>query len=96
VFPVQVDVSPLSFPASDVEVPPPIGVGGESIARIFVQAVVVFVPEESDYYSGDEYQRPVGAEDWKESAGQHVELRLALEEVEEGWECEMERVTTGM
>jgi hypothetical protein len=86
----------LRSSASDVRVPPPIGVGGESIAGVFVQAIVVFVPEESDHHSGEEYQRPVGTEDGKESAGQHVELRLALEEVEEGWECEMERVTTGM
>jgi hypothetical protein len=78
VFPVQVDVRPLRFSASDVEVPPPVGVGSESIAGVLVQAVVVFVSEESDHHSSDEYQRPVGAEDGEESAGQHVELRLAL------------------
>jgi hypothetical protein len=84
VFPVKVDVRPLRSPASNVEISPPIGVGSESIARIVVQTVVVFVPEESDDHSSDEYQRPVSTENGEESAGQHVELRLALGRVEIG------------
>lgn len=64
---------PLRSSATDVEVPPPIGVGGKSTAGVLVQAVVVFVPEESDHHSSDEYQGPVGTNDGEESAGQHVE-----------------------
>jgi hypothetical protein len=96
VFPVQVDVRPLCSSASDVEVPPPIGVGGESIAGVLVQAVVVFVPAESDHHSSDEYHRPVGTDDGEESAGQHVELRLAWGKVEIGWERGTERVAMGV
>lgn len=78
VLPVQVDVRPLRSSAPDVKVPPPIGVGGEGMAGILVQAVVVFVPEELDHHSGYEYEGPVCTEEGEESAGQHVELRLAL------------------
>jgi hypothetical protein len=76
---MQVDVRPLRSSASDVEVPPPIGVGGEGIAWVLVQAVVVFVPEEPDHHSGNEYQRPIGTEDGEESAGQHVEFEAGFE-----------------
>ena len=77
-LPVQIDVRPLRSPAPDVEVPPPIRVGGESMAGELVQAVVIFVPQEMGHHSSYEYEWPVGTEDGEESAGQHVELRLAL------------------
>lgn len=80
-FPVQVDVRPLCLSASDVEVPPPICVRGKRVSRVFIQAIVELVLDESDCNSDHEKYRPVGFEYGKKLAGQHVEIELALGEL---------------
>lgn len=82
VFPVQVDVRPLGFPASDVEVPPPVGVACQWVPGVFVQTIVEFVPGQTQYHTDHEDNRPVGLDQWKELAGQHVEVLLAFGGVE--------------
>lgn len=43
---MQLDMRPLCFAAPDVEIAPPVRVGCEEVAGVFVQAVVEFVAEE--------------------------------------------------
>lgn len=61
-LPVQVDVRPLCFPASDVEVTPPVCICGERVAGVLVKTVVELVLNQSDHNTGDEEDRPVGLE----------------------------------
>ena len=44
VFSVQVDVCPLGLSASDIEVPPPVGVPCQRVPGVFVQTIVEFIP----------------------------------------------------
>ena len=76
-FAVKIDVSPLCIPLGDIEVPPPVGVSGEGMAGIFVQAVVVLVPHDVEDQSTYDDNRPVGLQDREDLACQHVELALA-------------------
>lgn len=76
-FSVQVDMRPLCLPASDIEVPPPIGVRGERVSRVFVKAIVELILDESDCKANHEEYRPIGFEYGEELAGQHVEIELA-------------------
>ena len=72
-LPVQVDVRPLCFSASDVEVPPPVGVACQRVTRVFVQSVVELILNESDNHAGDKDDRPVCLDERKKLANQHVE-----------------------
>jgi len=82
VLPVQVYVCPLGSPAADVEVPPPVGVSRQRVPGVFVQTIVKFIPDQTEDHTDYKENRPVGPEDWKELAGQHVEVLLALGGVE--------------
>jgi hypothetical protein len=77
-FPVQVDVCPLGFPASDVEVPPPIRISCKRVPGIFIQTIVEFVPGQTQYHTDYKNNRPVGSKEREQLAGQHVEVLLAL------------------
>lgn len=79
---VQVDVRPLRLPASDVEVPPPIGKCCQRMAGVFVQSVVELVLGESNDHTSDEDDGPVGLYEREKLVRQHVEVRLALGGVE--------------
>ena len=81
-FPVQVDVRPLGFSAPDVEVPPPVGESCQRVPRVFVQTIMEFIPSQTKHHTDYEDNRPVGLDQWKELAGQHVEVLLALGGVE--------------
>jgi hypothetical protein len=82
VLPVQVDVCPLGFPASDVKVPPPIGVSCQRVSRVFIQTIVELIPSQTQHHTNYEDDRPVGSEEREQLAGQHVEVLLALGGVE--------------
>lgn len=64
----------LCFAPKDVEESPPVRVGSKRMAWVLVQAfvelVVQQVAHEGYYYE----QRPVGLEDWKQLAREHVEF----------------------
>ena len=82
VLPVQIDVCPLSFPASDVEVPPPIGVSCQRVPGVLVQTIVELIPGQTQYHTDYKDHRPVGLDQWKQLASQHVEVLLAFGGVE--------------
>lgn len=77
-LPVQVDVCPLCLSASDVEVPPPVGVRCQRVAGVPVETIVKFVLCQTNHHANYEDDRPVGSEEWEQLAGQHVEILLAL------------------
>jgi len=78
VFPVQIDVRPLGFSASDVEVPPPVRVSCQRVPGVFVQTIVELVPSQTQYHTDYEDNRPIGLDQWEQLAGQHVEVLLAF------------------